>query len=213
MIRVKPPTHKIDAGGIVISQFDKWDMPRIELELKALEDAALATLQDRAEETFTQSNSKATAEEIEAVRASCVLSDKEKEQAHARHPVNRYLSGATRFQPDCADWDPAGKPTTARAYLTGPVTEFLIRRLSFNDYHRAGEAVSTLARLTAFARKGLRGIRSPDGGRQWEAPKDLDNAPDDVLQAIHDANTHLIQEIGAAVISYCRPLSDDEGKL
>jgi hypothetical protein len=213
MIRVKPPTHKIDAGGVVISQFDKWDMPRIELELKALEDAALATLQDRAEESFMQSNSKATAEEIEAVRASCKLSKEEVRQAHARHPVNRYLSGATRFQPDCADWDPAGKPTTARAYLTGPVTEFLIRRLSFTDYHRAAEVVSTIDRLTAFVRKGLRAIRPPDGDFKWEAAKDLDNAPDDVLQAIHEANPPLIQEIGAAVINYCRPLSDDEGKL
>src|SRR4051812_37832928 len=117
MIKLKPPTHKIDGGGIVISQMDCWDQPRIESELKQLEAQALTELQDRAEATYVTANSKASPEDVASVRASCLLTEEEKGAALLRHPTQRYLSGQTRYQPDAPDWDPSGKPATAREYL------------------------------------------------------------------------------------------------
>lgn len=211
MLKIKPPTHKIDGGGIVISSLDCWDWARVELECKALEEVALGELRDKAAETFLQGNQKASDAEVDAVRLSCILSDEERTAAHMRHPVQRYLAGQTRYQPDAPDWDHEGKPITARAYLTGLPTEFYIRRLSFSDYHRAVEITSTIGRLTAFVRRGLRAIRSPGDGLQWELKRE-DEVPDDILQALHEANPLLIRELGGACIIYNRPLDDIEGK-
>ena len=212
MIKIKPPTWKVDAGGILISSGDCWDTARIELELKQLEEAALVETQDKAEATYTQANSKASDEDVASVRASCMLSDEERGKALLRHPVQRYLTGQTRSQPDCADWDQNGKPSTARAYLTGVPTEFSIRRLAYQDYHRCMEVSSTLQRFVHFIRLGLRGIRSPAGGLNWEAKKD-EECSEDLLQSLHEANPMLVRELGTAIILYNRPLDDIEGKL
>lgn len=209
MLKIKPPTHKIDGGGVYIADADAWDHERIDSELEQLIAAALAEVQDKAAEAHLAANAKASDAEVAAVRESCVLTDEEKAAAVKRHPVVRYRTGRTRFQPDAPDHDPSGKPITAREYLLKPPTEFAIRRLSYQEYHRASEETSTFRRLVGFARKGLRAIRSPDA-LQWELRKGDDEAPDEIMQALHEAGPLLVREIGAAVVLYNAPLSDDE---
>lgn len=214
MLKIKPPTHKIDAGGVFISSLDCWDTPRIEAELAHLEAAALNEVQDKAVETFLAANANASDADVDAVRKACMLSDKEKAAAFAPHPVVRYRRGKTRFQPDAPDWDPSGKPTTARSYLTNEPTaptEFVVRRLPFADVHRIAEISNTADRFTAWLKRGLAAVRSPSADYSWEAKSNDERTPDEVLQGIHEGGGLLLwTELAAAVHMYNEPLSDDE---
>lgn len=210
MLKIKPPTHKIDAPAVFVSLTDAaWNNDVYFADMAALEAAALKELQDAAEAKLRAANQgrDLSDEEVAAVREGCVLSPVQSHQARSRHPVARYASGKTRWQPDAADWAPDGTPCTVRErYLKGPATEFSLRRLSYTAYQRADELVASSARLTEFARLGLKAIKSADFS--WHAKGD-ENVPDEVMQALHDANVALPLEIGAAVVLLCRPLDED----
>jgi hypothetical protein len=210
MLKIKPPTHKIDAGGTFISLSDPaWDQDKYAADMAAYEAAALTEVQDAAVAKFRAENQgrELSDDEIAAVRAACVLSDEERHKARGRHVVFRYLRGKTRMQPNAPDWGPDGKPCTARDYLKGPATEFSIRRLAYRDYQAADEIVGSNARLMEFCRLGLKGIKSADFN--WTAKGD-ETVPDDVMQVLHDANVALPLEIGAAVVVLCRPIDVEE---
>lgn len=210
MLKIKPPTHKIDAGGIFISLSDPaWRNDMYAADMAAYEAAALTEVQDAAVAKFRAENQgrEPSDDEIAAVRSACVLSGEELHKARGRHPVFRYARGKTRFQPSAPDWRPDGTPTTVRDYLAGPAAEFAIRRLAYRDYQTADEIVGSNARLMEFARLGLKGIKSAD--YNWTAKGD-ETVPDDVMQALHDANVALPLEIGAAVVLLCRPLDEEE---
>jgi len=212
MLKIKPPTHKIDAGGVFISLSDPaWCQEKYAADLAAFEAAALTKVQDAAVAKFKAENQsrELSDDELAVVRAACVLSDEERHKARGRHPVFRYLRGATRLQPNAPDWGPDGKPCTARDYLKGPATEFTIRRLTYRDYQTADEIVGSNARLMEFCRLGLKGIKSAD--YTWQAKGD-ETVPDEVMQALHDANVALPLEVGAAVVLMCRSL-DEEHEL
>lgn len=203
-IKIKPPTHRIDGGGIAISFADCWDWDRVQKELDELELQALQAAVDKALEGKELSE-----EEAKAVKASVVLSEDEKDAAKNRHPVRRYLRGETRLQPDAPDWDAQGKQVTARDYLLATPTEFIVRRLGWADHQRCSEISNTRQRLIAFLRAGLIEIRSEDFN--WKR-KDGEEIQDDLLQSIHEAGNQLLTEIGSQVVAYNRPLDESEGK-
>ncbi len=208
MLKLRPATHRIDAGGIFIAAGDdSWDNVKLDAEHEARKAKALAEKQDAAVEGKTLS-----AEEESAIRELVTLTAEEEQAALADSPLARYYSGKTRYQPDAADWDANGEPVKMRDYLSGQPTEFVIRRLGFQEFRDAssiGSPAQILLELTAL---GLREIRSPAGGLQWKAAKGVDRVPDDVLQSLHEADLALISEIGTAVARYNRPLDADEGK-
>lgn len=210
-LKLKPPTHRADAGGIFIHEDDAaWDLDLYKADLDALIASAAKAAKDAAEAAYRAKTPDATAEDIDALRASCEPSMAERHAALARHPVVRYFAGLTRWQPNAEDWDPERKPCTVRdRYLTkGKACEFTIRRLRSEVYQAANEIVSTGARLTEFARLGLKAISSPDWN--WSLPEGATRAPPEVIEALHESDPGLLLEIGKAVISLCAPLREAE---
>jgi hypothetical protein len=208
-LKIKPPTHSADALGTFVSRHDSaWNNALYLADMKALQAAALAEAQDAAE-AARRAEHPAVADEIATLRAACKLTEAQDAAAMRRHPVVRYMRGATRWQLDAPDWDPEGKPCTVRSrYLKPGAAEFTIRRLPYPLYQAADEISGSNQRLTAFARAGLRGVRSGDW--TWDAEPADARAPEHVLQALHDADVSLPLELGLAVISLCRPLDDAE---
>ncbi len=206
MLKLRPPTHKIDAGGIFIAAGDCWDNPKLDAEHEVRKAKALGEKQDKALE-----GKELSPEEERALRDSIVLTEAEEQALLADSPLARYYAGKTRYQPDAADWDASGKPVTVRDYLSGTPTEFLIRRLSFQDFRDASSITGAAKTLLELTTLGLREIRSPAGGLCWKAEKGVDRVPDDILQSLHEADIGLISEIGNAVARYNRPLDVEEG--
>lgn len=207
MLKLRPPTHRADALGTFIAPQDPaWDNDRWRADMQALEAADLAKLRDAAEAELRAAGAPSD-EAVAEVRAAIKLTEAQATEAHARHPAIRYLRGLTRYQPGADDWDPEGKPCTVRArYLKPGASEFTIRRLAYPAYQAAVEILSPGARATAFVRAGLRAIKSPDFN--WTATGET--VPDDVLQALHDADPSLLRGIGGAVFNLCQPLTEAE---
>lgn len=207
MLKLKPPTHRIDGAAVFIYRGDPaWDVARIIAECDALEARALCEAQAAAVEALGPD---ATAEDAEAARAGVDLSDAERRIARERHPFERYQQGRTRFQLDAPDHAPDGSPCTVRGYLTGPATEFSLCRLKRVAYQAVDELSHSLsAKLTECARLGLRGIRSAD--YEWQAEPAQAKVPDDVLEALHVCDPVLTFAIGMAVLHLSRGLNTDE---
>lgn len=212
MLKVRPPTHKIDGGGTYIASQDCWDQERIVREMQPHWDSALAKVQAAAIEAYKADHPLATEADLQEVKDSCELTKMEKSEAVSAHPWSRYLRGLTRYSLDSPEHDMEGKPVTVRDYLKGDPTVFVVRRLSFQDSRAAEEILIPSKRLEEMCKLGLREIRSPAGGLSWKAAKTDERVPDDILQALHEADASLINQIGSAVIQYNRPLDDDEGK-
>jgi hypothetical protein len=207
-LKLKPPTHRADVFGVFISRHDTaWDNPLINAEIEVLQAKALAEAQARAAAVYSARHPGATAEETQAAAARCELTDAQNAEAIRRHPAARYMMGTTRYQLNAPDWRPDGKPCTARDYLKPGAAEFTICRLKPEAYHLADAIENSGLRLTAFARAGLRAVRSSDWA--WEAG-DRETSVEDVLRALHDADVTLPLEIGEAVIAMRRPLDEAE---
>lgn len=210
MLKLKPPTHRADVPGTYISGRDPaWDNAKSDAHLAAFVANALKDKQDAAVEELRGANPDVTDEAVATVRASVELTDAERKAAVALHPVVRYYSGATRWQPNAPDWGPDGKPITVRDYLKPGVkpAEFQIRRLGLRDYQAVSEIDNTRARFLEACRAGLRAIMSD--GYEWVARGD-EWATDAQLEAIHEADPELVPDLGTAVLNLCRPLSEAE---
>lgn len=212
MIKLKPPTHKIDAPGTYIARGDTaWNTAKIEADLAAYEAAALAAVQDQAVEAHIAASAgrEVTEAELAEVRAGCVLKEDERSKACASHPWLRYHAGKTRYQPNAPDWGLDGKPCTVRDYLSGTPAEFVLRRPDFRTFQEVTEISNWRARLIEACRVGLRAIRAD--GYSWAAKND-ERATDEQLEVLHANDPNLVIEIGAAVLTLCRPL-DPEAEL
>lgn len=212
MIKLKPPTHKIDAPATYIARGDPaWDTAKIEADLGAYEAAALAAVQDKAVDALVAANPDREVTEAERaeVRAGCVLTEDERTKACAGHPWLRYHAGKTRYQPNAPDWGPGGKPCAVRDYLSGVPAEFVLRRPDFRTFQEVVEISNWRARLVEACRVGLRAIRAD--GYAWAAKGD-ERATDEQIEVLHSADPNLVIEIGAAVLALCRPL-DPEAEL
>lgn len=215
-LKLKPPTHTVDGGGVYIhADDDAWDNDLINADMKAAEAKALAEFRDKVEAEYRdlqkQRGREVSDEEIAEVRKTCSLSDEQRRAAYAPLAIFRYQSGATRFDPDCADWDPEGKPCTVRErYLTkGKPTIFRIKRLRPSDYHAAEDLGESGERLLEFCRLGLTSIDSADF--KWRREDDgKKRVPEEIIQALHDVDVSLPLGIGTAVILFCRTLNKAE---
>lgn len=209
-LKIKPPTHKVDAGGVFISPLDSaWDQDRIDRELAALELSALDKMREEALDKAKAATPgrELTEEEIEDVKASCVLSDVESAGARLLHPWMRYLSGKTRYQLDAPDFDHEGKPVMVRDYLKGKAdTEFVIRRMGYRTYLECQDEAG-YERMLAFVRHGLKAVRSAE--YNWAAKGD-ETPPEEVFEALFRTSLSLAGEIAVAVQRINAPLSEAE---
>ena len=211
-LKIKPPTHEIDRGGIYVSSSDCWDQARIELEKEALISRKLQELQEKALSAYASKldGRELTDEEVQTVKASILMTEEEKLDAIGSHPVSRYYAGKTRFQLDASDWDHEGKPITARDYLTGQPTEFHIRRIPWGKFRDISAISQAHKRWEEMVRCGLKAITSTD--YSWRIERDTDRVPDEIMQVLHDADHTLITWLGVGIAAYNRPLDDEEGK-
>jgi hypothetical protein len=200
MIKIKPPTHKIDGAAVFVSSTDSaWDLDRI----KAEREAWCARALDEKRSAFSYP---ADPEQAALVRDSMALSSDEIKAAIARSCVERYFAGRTRYQLGADDWGADGKPATARGFLMGKPAEFGLRRLDYRAYSEVAETQQTRARLIEACRLGLRSITAD--GYSWTVKGD-EVAGDEQLNALHEANPNLLPEIGAAVLALSRPLDPE----
>jgi hypothetical protein len=212
MLKIKPPTHKIDGAAVYVSaRDDAWNMPRVEAERDAQRARALEEVRAKAEAEYRAKHPAASDEDVAAVRDACVLSLDEREAADARSPVARYFDGKTRYQLSAPDWDASGAPCCARDFLRPGATpaEFSLARLDWRSYYACLETETTqgrLLRLLEAARLGLRGVKAE--GYRWAA-KPGETAGDEQIEALYQADPSLLVDIGAAVLMLSRPLDPD----
>lgn len=200
MLKLKPPTHRVDAVGIFIAPHDPaWDDARYTSEMAVIDARTLVTVQDAAEAEARALGCSDT--DALEVRAKARPSMEQLQAARGLHPVVRYAAGRTRYQLDAPDWDHDHKPCTVREYLRSAPTEFAIRRPSYTEYQAAVDIVDTRARLLAFLRAGLVAVRSE--GWNWERAGAV---PEDVIEALHACDPSLPYEVGQAVTLLCRRL-------
>lgn len=193
MLKLYPPTHKIDAPGVFIFLYDDaWDQDRINAEMAA-------EIEKR-----TVPDPEALAEIADKVRAA--------------HPFARYYHGHTRFQLDAPAWDLDGKPCKASDYLkadTRPV-RFVMRRLAWQEFERAIIGADIREIAARFIRSALVEIQDPSGAFDWRG-EDGKPVPESVLQALWNssaraADRSLFLALGTAARLYSAPLTDNEGK-
>lgn len=213
MIKLKPPQHRADLGGTMISAEDSaWNLAKIADDRITLTAKALAEKQATEVERFTAENPDATPEELESIRAACVLSDAEEADACNLAPFCRYHNGQTRMQPSAPDTDGHGKPVTIREdYLTGkPDAEFSLRRLKCLEYAEVMEgAGGILSKMIAACKLGLSGIRME--GLNWKAKGD-ELVSEETIEMLHEISADLVVEIGSKVLRFSRPMDVSEGK-
>lgn len=187
MLPLRAPTHKIDGVGVFIASADCWDTARIDAEINAAIEAS------------------------EAVKlAAAAGADPSSVVAEIRdaHPVVRYQKGLTRFQLDAPDHTLAGEPITARAYLAGEPTEFVMQRLPWETMERIRSVEPVRLQLAEYARRSVAEIRG--GELRWERSAKDALVPGDIMQAIWDVGVLL--ELGVAARTFSGPLMEHEGK-
>lgn len=194
MLKLRPPTHKIDQGGVFVSMSDCWDTKALNEEARIRKEKALADKRETLQ-----------LEEVE-------LSEDEEIGVTSHSPWSRYYLGKTRYQLDAPDHDATGKPVTVREYLLEgqKPTEFVIRRLDFQTWRDISSIIESKKALLELCALGLKEIRG--GTLPWKLEKGQDRVPDDILQSLHEAHPGLISEIGLAVSRYNQPLTDEEKK-
>ncbi len=205
MIKLKPPTHRIDGAAVLISMSDSaWDFDKIRSEREAWVHSALEAKRDAAKYPDDP-------EQAAAMREAIELTHDEERAANALAPFARYHAGVSRFQLGAPDWAASGKPCTVRDYLRDGQrpAEFGLRRLSARDFAALVDVQPFRVRLVEAARLGLRSIAAD--GYTWTAKGD-EVASDEQLEALHAADPSLLAEVGVAVLKLSSPLADDEKK-
>lgn len=130
------------------------------------------------------------------------------------HPVDRYYSGATRYDLQASEVL-FGQPTTAGTYFRPELNpeRWTLRRLDWDQWHRVMGLIEAgqfgQAQLLA-ARFGIKSVEN--------SPLKLEGAEAGCLthqdmQKIHDADAALATALGFACWKYSRPLDDGEKKV
>lgn len=214
------PTHRADAPGVFIfSADDAWDHPRIAAEADELVAMKLAAVQREAVEAAARergvSPDDLPADVRAEVEAGVVLTEAEKADALARHPVARYLRGESRFDLAAPDQGPRGPVASVCEYLKPDAqpTEFVLRRMG-HARRMAIELERDLGRrFVRLVRAGVAAIRC-GASALWEAKGHEDELPDAWLDALTDADgsASALIILAGACKRYSAPLSDAEGK-
>jgi len=132
------------------------------------------------------------------------------------HPIDHYFSGASRL-----DLDAVGKvgaeQVTARQYLRGKATEFVLRRLPPATYvdvmaqiRRALDAGDDfpVGSLYLACKEGVRSVRGLDG-LQWVHGELTEQS----MHVLLDLGLGLVMDLGLAVWQYSQPMRDAEKKV
>ena len=218
---LRPPTHRLDVPGVFVFPHDTaWDLERIDAERAELVEMALATARAEAVETAARAagiSADGLSPEARAdAEASVVLSEDEREEAAATHPVMRYFRGETRFQLDAPDQGPRG-PASAGSYLRTDATRFLLRRVPYRERARL-ESIYTepdpVARWIAWAQAGVAGITT--GERvEWAATSPEDKLPEDWVRTIAESEKgpfHNLITLAGACKKHSDQITSAEGK-
>jgi hypothetical protein len=137
----------------------------------------------------------------------------------ARHPIDVYYSGESRYDLDAAV-PIGGQAITPRFYLRDGATPTIFRlRRDASMALRRSQAIAVYtdprawaAALWDLARHGVRDIS--EAAASWDleggGPRPLSDAD---MQTLHDLGDGILQALGIAVLHANAPLSDTEGKL
>jgi hypothetical protein len=214
------PTHRADAPGVFIfGSDDAWDHPRIEAEADELVEMKLAAVRREAVEAAARergvSPDDLPADVRAEVEAGVVLTEAERADVLARHPVARFLRGESRFDLAAPDQGPRGPVASVREYLKPDAqpTEFVLRRIGHARRLEIDLERDTGRRFVRLVRAGVAAIRC-GGAVLWEAKERGDSLPDEWLDALVDADGFSGQLIylAGACKAYSAPLTDAEGK-
>lgn len=222
------PFHRVDAPGIFILPVDPaWDHERIAAELdecvalrladerrKAVADAAAAAGVEPAD---LDPEARAVAERGVSLTAA------EEEDARARHPWRRYVSGgASRFDLGAPDMGPRGSVSSVREYLRPDSAPAMIhlRRLTMVQRIEA-DLLGYGARVLYLVRRGVARITEGDAVL-WQASGPDDLLPEEwverlayvvTVDAINRAlPATTLGAVAEAVRLYSEPLTDAEKK-
>jgi hypothetical protein len=141
------------------------------------------------------------------------------------HCVDRYWSGATRYDID-APHTVGGAIVTMRSYIRdGAVpTVFKLRRDGLTVLRQQTLTVmveadgksqkDVIPLLHELARKGVVSITDGFGGEAWDIQGGQGGRPltEGDMQALYDASPRLPEQLGLAVFHASAPLSEAEGK-
>lgn len=213
---LRPPTHRVDAPGVLILAHDSaWDADRIDAECAELEALALADAKAAAADRYAADRGvdvrDLTPEQVAEVEGSVALTEEEREAARAVHPFRRYQRGETRFQLDAPDQGPRG-PACAGDYLVGEAARFELRRIPWRERARIDAVTDYVERIERWVRAGLAGVEA--GDLRWRAKEPTDRVPDDVLEVIADASGSTLNLIAlaGACKRFSESLTSAEGK-
>lgn len=213
------PTHRADAPGVFIfSTDDAWDHPRIEAEADELVSMKLAAVRREAVEAAARERGVSTddlhADVRAEVEAGVMLTEQEKADALARHPVARYLRGESRFDLAAPDVGPRGPVASVREYLKPDAqpTEFVLRRIGHARRLEIELERDLGRRFVRLVRAGVAAIRG--ASVLWEAKGPDEHLPDAWLDALTDAegSASPLIVLAGACNRYSAPLSEAEGK-
>lgn len=214
------PTHRIDAPGVLIlAHDDAWDAPRIVAERDELVAQTLAAKRGEAREAAARQALKGadelTDDERATADASVVLTVDETAAARARHPFDRYIAGATRFDLQAIDQGPRG-PARAVDYLRPDATPTMIhlRRVGYAARARLDPMITTdpIARWAGWIRAGVERITC-GADVLWQATREAPELPEAWIERLTEADggpaLNLIAVAGACA-RYSAPLDKAE---
>lgn len=214
------PTHRADAPGVFIfANDDAWDLPRIKAEGDELVAMKLAAVKREAVEAAARergvSPDDLPADVRAEVEALVVLTEDEKADALARHPVARWIRGESRFDLLAPDQGPRGPVASVRDYFKPDArpTEFVLRRIGHARRLEIELERDLGRRFVRFVRAGVAAIRC-GAEVSWAAKNADDHLPDEWLDALTDAegSSAPLIILAGACNRYSEPLSEAEGK-
>lgn len=213
------PTHRVDAPGVFIfSDDDAWDLPRIEAEGDEMVAMKLAAVKREAVEAAARERGVSSDDLPADVRAEVedvvVLTEAEKADALARHPVARYLRGETRFDLLAPDQGPRGPVASVRDYFKPDArpTEFVLRRIGHARRMEIELERDLGRRFVLLVRAGVAAVRGAEVS--WSAKDATDHLPDAWLDALTDTagSASPLIILAGACNRFSAPLSEAEGK-
>ena len=213
------PTHRVDAPGVYVLPHDTaWDIERIVAEREEMVELALgAARRDAVEAAARKLGRELTEEERRAAEGDVALTQADRTAVEDRHPVERYLAGATRFDPAALDQGPRGQVRIFEYLKPGAEpTKFVLRRVSHETRMRLDPLVEgdRARRWAGWVRAGVERITC-GADVLWEATADERVLPDawlDMLACADGGAAMNLINLAGACAKYSAPLTDAEGK-
>ena len=215
-----PPQHTIDARGAWVFRKDKAiDQARVEHDLAMMENRQAAILNERAELQERADGEKDAERKRVLERELATLDVKHDALARKHHPWMRYLAGATRYDLDAQDML-LGQSVTARDYLTGEPTVFVLRRMSpskrrrlSSRWLRARKAAETdYEPILSVSVELCKHVEKVEDGGALESFSWASGLTEDQVDQLSELDDTLLVDLAAAVLQFSIGLTGAEKK-